>query len=67
MTHGAVHFSPRFPFERAICGASAPAAGQWRYVDCIPCLERAPDDPRIKARLDQVRAAAAGAAEPSLG
>jgi hypothetical protein len=51
-----IHFSERFPVETTPCGKLGPAAGLWRYVTCVGCLERAPDDPRIKARLAAVLA-----------
>lgn len=46
-----IHFSTRFPVTETPCGKLGPAAERWGYVTCIDCLERAPDDPRIKARL----------------
>ena len=55
--HGVVfHFSPKFPVERTPCGTLGPCAAQWRYVDCLACLDKAPDDPRIRERRRQVAA-----------
>ncbi len=50
----AIHFSERFPVVATPCGRLGPAAALWRYVTCLACLERAPDDPRIAARRAEV-------------
>lgn len=56
VAYDVIHFSDRFPVVATPCGRLGPSAGLWRYVTCIPCLEAAPDDPRIKRRLDEVQA-----------
>jgi hypothetical protein len=56
VAYGVIHFSAEFPVVRTACGALGPSAALWRYVDCEACLEAGPDDPRIRARLAQVRA-----------
>ena len=59
--HGVViDFAARFPVERTPCGTLGPCAAQWRYVSCLACLDRAPDDPRIKERRRQVAERADG-------
>lgn len=54
VAHGVVHFSDRFPVVATACGRVGPAVALWRYVDCLACLDRAPDDPRIAARRAEV-------------
>jgi hypothetical protein len=49
-----IHFSDRFPVVATPCGKRGPSTDRWRYVTCVPCLERAPNDPRIRARLAAV-------------
>lgn len=39
-----------------VCGVAGPFAARWRFVDCVECLRKAPDDPRIRARLAEVLA-----------
>jgi hypothetical protein len=63
LTYGVIHFSDRFPVVRTACGVLGPSAALWRYVDCEACLEAGPDDPRIRARLAQVRAERAAKGE----
>jgi hypothetical protein len=57
VTYGVIHFSDRFPVVRTACGGEGPATNLWMYTDCVACLRRAPNDPRIKKRLEDVLAA----------
>jgi hypothetical protein len=50
VSYGAIHFAASFPVVATACGALGPSAGLWRYVTCLDCLAKAPDDPRIARR-----------------
>lgn len=51
-----IHYSATFPVVRTSCGRVAPATDEWAYVDCMACLEAAPDVPEAVERLTQLRA-----------
>jgi hypothetical protein len=57
VTHGAIHYTDRFPVVRTPCGRTrCPCDDDWAQVDCEACLAAGPDTPAVKARLAQVRA-----------
>jgi hypothetical protein len=54
VTYGVIHFSAEFPVVATACGVLGPSAARWRYVTCLECLARAPSDPRIERRRQQL-------------
>lgn len=61
-----IHFSDRFPVVATPCGKLGPSAARWGYVTCLPCLWRAPSDPRIAARIRELEEEAQRRLSPGL-
>ena len=56
VSYDVVHFSEVYPVVHAECGRRGPSSPLWRNVTCLNCLRLAPDDPRIRQRIEEVRA-----------